>query len=131
MTTLWQQYNIEDRIIQILREVEDEGHHFGRPFLTAYQLAIEFARRHHGIVRDCGYQVGGAGIGERNSLAQYLALELSRQIRNNPDFPIEGAFISNQDVRELSYNYENGIITSSLTGSGYSLSMFRLRQGIR
>lgn len=127
MTSLWQEYSIEDRIVQILREVEDEGHHFGRPFLTAYQLAIEFDNRHHNIVRDLGYQVGGAGIGERNSLAQYLALELSRLIRDNPEYPVEGAFISNQNVRELSYNRGNEIITSSVTGSGYSLSMFRLR----
>ena len=116
MSSLWQQYNIEERVLQILREVDDEGHHFGRPFLTAYQLAIEFDRRHPNIVRDCGYQVGGAGIGERNSLAQYLALELSRHIRDNHNYPIEGAFISNQDVRELSYNYGNDVITSSITG---------------
>ncbi len=51
MTSLWEQHNIGDRIIQILREVEDEGHHFGRPFLTAYQLAIEFDNRHHDIKR--------------------------------------------------------------------------------
>jgi len=127
MNSLWQEYSIEDKIVQILREVEDEGHHFGRPFLTAYQLAIEFDNRHHNIVTNLGYQVGGAGIGERNSLAQYLALELSRHIRDNPDYPIEGAFISNQDVRELSYDHGQEVITSSLTGSGYGLSMFRLR----
>ena len=127
MVSLWQQHNIEDRVIQILREVEDEGHHFGRPFLTAYQLAIEFDRRHHDIVTQLGKEVGGAGIGERTSLAQYLALELSRLIRDNPEYPIEGAFISNQNVRGLSYNYGNDIITSSITGTGYSLSMFRLR----
>lgn len=127
MSSLWQQHNIEDRVIQILGAVEDEGHHFGRPFLTAYQLAIEFDRRHHDVVRYCGYQVGGAGIGERNSLAQYLALELSRRIRDNPDYPIEGAFISNRDVRELSYDHGNDLITSSITGWDYSLSMFRLR----
>lgn len=118
MSSLWQQYNIEDKVIQILAAVEDEGHHFGRPFLTAYQLAMEFDHRHHDIVGDCGYRVGGAGIGERNSLAQYLALELSRHVRDNPDYPIEGAFISNQDVRELSYNYGQEVIISSLTGSG-------------
>lgn len=127
MSSLWEQHNIEDRAIQILREVEDGGHHFGRPFLTAYQLAIEFDRRHHDIVMQLGKEVGGAGTGERTSLAQYIALELSRQIRDNPDYPIEGAFISNQDVRELSYNYSNNVITSSVTGTGYSLSMFRLR----
>jgi hypothetical protein len=127
MSSLWEQHNIENRVIRILREVDDEGHHFGRPFLTAYQLAIEFDRRHHDIVIQLGKQVGGAGTGERTSLAQYLALELSRLIKDNPDYPIEGAFISNQDVGELSYNYGTRVITSSVTGSGYSLSMFRLR----
>lgn len=127
MSTLWQQYNIEDRVLQILREVDDKGHHFGRPFLTAYQLAMEFDHRHHDIVRDCGYQVGGAGIGEHNSLAQYLALELSRHIRDNPGYPIEGAFISSQDLRELSYNHGQEVVISSLIGSDYGLSMFRLR----
>jgi hypothetical protein len=127
MSTLWQQYNIEERVLQILREVDDKGHHFGRPFLTAYQLAMEFDHRHHDIVRDCGYQVGGAGIGEHNSLAQYLALELSRHIRDNPDYPIEGAFISSQDLRELSYNNGQEVVVSSLIGSDYGLSMFRLR----
>jgi hypothetical protein len=123
----WEQHNIEDRIIQILRAVEDEGHHFGRPYLTAYQLAIEFDNRHHDIVTSLGKQVGGAGTGERTSLAQYLALELSRHIRDNSNYPVEGAFISNRNVRELRYNRGNEIITSSVTGSGYSLSMFRLR----
>lgn len=127
MTSLWRQHNIEDRVIQILREVEDRGHHFGRPFLTAYQLAIEFDRRHHDIVMQLGKEVGGAGTGERTSLAQYLALELSRQMRDNLNYPVEGAFISNQNVRTLSYNYNGAEVISSLTGTGYGLSMFRLR----
>ena len=125
--SFWQQHHIEDRVVQILREVEDQGHHFGRPFLTAYQLAIEFDRRHHDIVAQLGKQVGGAGTGERTSLAQYLALQLSRRIRGNPAYPIEGAFISNQYVRELSYDHGSQVVTSSVTGTGYSLSMFRLR----
>jgi len=129
MTSYWEEYNIGDIVNQILSEVEDEGHHFGRPFLTAYQLAIEFDSRHHDIVTRLGKEVGGAGTGERTSLAQYLALELSRQIKANPDYPIEGAFISNRYVRKLSYNHNNEIITSSITGAGYSLSMFRLRIG--
>jgi len=124
----WEEYNIGDRVIHILTDVEDEGHHFGRPFLTAYQLAIEFADRYPDIAARLGKQVGGAGIGERTSLAQYLALELSKLIRDNPDYPVEGAFISNRYVRELSYNYNNETITSSLTGTQYSLSMFRLRE---
>lgn len=129
MTSYWEEYNIGDIVNQILSVVEDEGHHFGRPFLTAYQLAIEFADRYPDIFTRLGKQIGGAGTGEHTSLAQYLALELSRQIRDNQDYPVEGAFISNRYVRELSYNHNNEIITSSVTGTGYSLSMFRLRTG--
>ena len=125
--SFWVDNNIEDRINQILSDVEDEGHHFGRPFLTAYQLAIEFASRYPDIVARLGKQIGGAGTGEHTSIAQYLALELSKQIKRDPDYAIEGAFISNRYVRELSYEHNNETITSSLTGTQYSLSMFRLR----
>jgi len=128
MMSFWQDNNIENRIVDILSDVEDEGHHFGRPFLTAYQLAIEFADRNPDIVARLGKQVGGAGTGEHTSIAQYLALELSRQIRDNPDYPVEGAFISNRYVRELSYEHNEEMVTSSLTGTQYSLSMFRLRE---
>ncbi|GAI86860.1 unnamed protein product [marine sediment metagenome] len=128
MTSLWQQHNIENRVIQILGEVGDDGHHFGRPFLTAYQLAIEFDRRNHDIVTQLDLEVGGAGTGEYVSLAQYLARQLSGYIKNDPDYPIEGAFISNQFVKELSYKHGDVEVTSSLTGTGYSLSMFRLRE---
>lgn len=124
----WERYDIGDRVIHILTDAEGEWHHFGRPFLTAYQLAIEFAERYPDIVAHLGKQVGGAGIGERTSLAQYLALELSKLIRDNPDYSIEGAFISNRYVKELSYEYDGEKVTSSLTGTGYSLSMFRLRE---
>ena len=128
MSSLWQQHRIEDRVIQILGEVEDEGHHFGRPFLTAYQLAMEFDRRHHDIVTQLGKEVGGADTGERTSLAQYLARELSSLIRDNPDdYPVEGAFLSSQDEKELSYQRGDLAVTSSVTGSGHGLSMFRLR----
>jgi len=60
-----------------------------------------------------GKEVGGAGTGERTSLTQYLALELSRQIRGNPNYPVEGVFISNQNVRELSRNRVNEISSRS------------------
>ena len=126
--SFWEEYEIGDKVTQILVDVEDEGHHFGRPFLTAYQLAIEFANRYSAIVARLDKQVGGAGTGEHTSIAQYLALELSRQIRDDSNYPIEGAFISNRYVRELSYNHGKKTIVSSLTGSQYSLSMFRLRE---
>lgn len=42
----WEDFRFEERIRQILQEVTyyREDHHFGRPFLTAYQIGIEYAR---------------------------------------------------------------------------------------
>ena len=46
MTSQWDQHQIEGRLTAIFAEVHyvQPEHHFGRPYLSAYQLAIEFAR---------------------------------------------------------------------------------------
>ena len=43
--SIWQHHSIEPRIREILASVPDEGHHFGRPVLSAYQIAIAFDQR--------------------------------------------------------------------------------------
>ena len=108
-----------------------EGHHFGRPFLTAYQLAIKVDAAHPNIAQTLGVEVGGRGTGDRTSLAQYLARELSARIRRAQEtgagFPVEGAFISNEHLTSLTYTKADGAqLTSSLTGTGFDLSLFRL-----
>jgi hypothetical protein len=124
----WDEYNFKDRIREILRDVHyyKENHKFGRPFLTAYQIAIEFAQRYPEDFRQIGLQVGGEGIGQRNSLAQYIAGQLSRRIDDLADF--EGSFISNNYLNELSFENNDVYVKSSLTDTEYDLSMFRLRQ---
>jgi hypothetical protein len=110
-----------------LRDIPDSstGHPIGCPFLTAYQIAIEFALRHPDEAEQLGFPIGGAGVGQRNSLAQYLAGQLSRNIERLQE--IEGGFLSNQHLHDISFNAAGEIIHSSLTDSGYTLSMFRLR----
>jgi len=72
--------------------------------------------------------VGGLGVGTRNSLAQYLAGELSRRIKSSDLTTVEGAFLTDEDLVELVYVESDGRrVTSSLIGSGYDLSLFRLR----
>jgi len=124
----WQKHNIEDKITQILSDspVNDPNHHFGRPFLTAYQIAIEFANCYPDDAAGLGFQVGGVGIGERNSLAQYLAGQLSREINAGRATHIEGGFLSNHNLNAITFDSNEEIITSSLTGTQYPLSMFRL-----
>lgn len=128
----WVEHDMENRIITILSEVpinSPGGHAFGRPFLTAYQVAIGFARRWPEVADAIGKPVGGVGSGQHDTLAQYIANQLSRRIRDaHNDHPVEGAFISNQDVREFLFDgADGGAMASSSAGGTADLSMYRLR----
>ena len=126
--SIWADQDLEARVVEVLRDVpmNDDTHHFGRPYMTAYQVAIELTKRYPGVRQALDRPVGGAGSGQRTSLAQYLGRELSQRIQRDPHFPVEGAFISNQDVADLTYNGPDGPLASSLHDAGYELSMFRL-----
>lgn len=128
--SIWSDHDVEAKIVEVLTGLPtiNDAHHFGRPFMSAYQLAIELHRLHPDVAEALDQPVGGAGVGQRNSLAQYLARQLSGRIRDDPHYMVEGAFISNRDVMELRYQATDGTpMRSSLTGSGFDLSLFRLR----
>ena len=127
--SLWQQHDIESKVLAILRDdrYSDTEHHMGAPFLTAYQITLEFAKRHPETVEALGYPIGGLGTGERFSLSTYLARRLSERV-NQGDIPVEGAFLSNWHLIDITFRDGENIITSSLTGTTYTLSMFRLRE---
>ena len=128
--SVWEDHDVENKVIAVLTDVHlvNDYHHFGRPYMTAYQLAIHLHARYPEVAQALGVKVGGAGTGERTSLAQYLARELSRRIKSDPHHPVQGAFLSNEAVHELSYEAANGqLITSSLTGTPFDLSLYRLR----
>jgi hypothetical protein len=127
----WDDEGMTDKVIEVLGDVRlanDSGHHFGRPFMASYQIAIEIERGHPGTASALGKKLGGAGIGEQVSVAQYVANELSKQIKAMGDrHAIEGGFLSTVDVASMTYSSPDGDITSSLTGTGFDLGLFRLR----
>lgn len=127
--SFWQQHNLEGRVISILEEVPDAAkeHHLGRPYLTAYQIAIEFAHRHPEIVAELGHLVGGVGTGEHYSLSSYMARRLSDVVKVNPNGRIEGGFLSNLHLQDVFFDHQGETIQSSLTSTQFTLSMFRLR----
>jgi hypothetical protein len=130
--SVWEEQGVEAAVLEALHELGthgDGGHHFGRSWVTAYQVAITVQAAHPEIVTALSVTVGGSGTGARTSLAQYLARELSGRIKRDGDaYPVEGAFISNEYLTSLTYRDTEGhVITSSLTGSGYDLSLFRAR----
>jgi hypothetical protein len=53
-------------------------------------------------------------------------VRIKRAGESGQDYPVEGAFLSNEHVTGLSYKDTTGHeFTSSLTGTGYDLALFR------
>ena len=124
--SLWEDFAFEARIRDILNvEPRRENHHFGRPFLTAYQIAILLAERHPEDIAAIGKQIGGRETGLSHSLAQYVARELSQRIRSRRLVGIKGRFLHGTHLKSLVYRSQHRDIESS-TGTSSDLSMFRL-----
>ena len=126
---IWKDYELEKKIIRILKEIKyKKKHHFGRPFITPYQIAVEFEKNYPDDFKGIGVDIGGKGIGKRTSFAQYIARQLSQKIKNIRVYNIEGSFISDRNLKEISFKDNLGKkFSSSLTGSGWDLSLFRYR----
>jgi hypothetical protein len=119
-TSLWATLNIESKLRAILGSVAYPHHFSERPFVTPYQLAIEFARLHP----------TDFGKGP-SSLSQYIARELSQRIKAGTIIDIEGSFLANLHLDSLSFDdVVHGVaVMSSLTGSAYPVSLFRVKEG--
>lgn len=120
--------NKMELIISILRDVSEyeQDHHMGRPFMTAYQIAIRFAERNPDHEWVMQYNIGGSGTGEYNSLAQQVARYLSQQFASDsPPVNLEGGFISHDNIKELSFKGPGETIHSSTLGSENGQSIFR------
>lgn len=122
----WSSYEIEKKLRRIMGKEYYQAnpyHHLGRPFLSGYQLAIEFDKLYHGDVVSMGYIIGGRGANVKISLAQYFARELSSKIKNGIITDVKGIFFSNTELQEV--EFKGGIISSS-TGGQYDLALFGL-----
>lgn len=124
----WDEHGLHTKVLAALGDVTlvnaETGHHFGRPYMTAYQLAIKLDQANPTLARDLGKKVGGPG-GQKDSLARYVANQLSLRIKKDPkSYQVEGAFLSNDDVDNL--DYANGL-SSTVSKTGRDLSIFRLR----
>ena len=122
--SIWQDHAIEQRIREILRSVPDDGHHFGRPFLSAYQIAIAFDQRYPREAILIAKPVGGKDTGRHDSLAEYFANQLSRRILNDTLSGIEGRFLNGRFLKTLEYDSRGETVASSRGQA--NMSIFRL-----
>ena len=125
----WADHDLGGKIVDVLTEVTyfRPDHHFGRPFLTAYQLAILIKARFPDTFQCYGHPIGGKGSGDRNSFSRYLANQLSQKILNGQLTNIEGGFLSNRQLADIEFNDGDELVVSSLTESQYDLSMYRYK----
>jgi hypothetical protein len=125
---IWDDLDMERIVVEILTRARSyqPRHHFGRPFLTSYQIAIEFRQRYQNEFRRLGKRVGGAETGQRNSVSQYIAGQLTSRISDGRITNIEGRFLWRTHLKTLEYKDERQTIRSSL-GKSYETTMFRLR----
>lgn len=122
----WDQLKMERKILHILNvQSHNPNHHFGRPYLTPYQIAIIFQQQFPLEFQTIGKPIGGKGTGQQDSLAQYIALELSKRIKSGNITNIEGSFLHRANLYSLTYEVDSEIIESS-SEQAYDLSMFRL-----
>lgn len=123
--SVWDQLQMDTKITQILNVKSHEpNHHFGRPFLTPYQIAIAFHDQFFQDFKNIGKPLGGKGIGQ-DSLPRYIALELSKRIKNRSITNIEGRFLHRANLLTLKYRGGGKDIESS-SKQAYDLSMYRL-----
>lgn len=122
--SIWHDQSIEQRIREILASVPHGRHHFGRPFLSAYQIAIAFDQRYRRVANFIAKPVGGKDTGRHDSLAKYFANQLSRRLRNGTLSGIEGRFLNGQFLKSLEYDNRGDTVTSSLGKA--KMSIFRL-----
>ena len=129
--SLWKDLEIEEKIRKILVDEskpyrkDKADHPFGRFFLTIYQIAILFKEKYPKDFEAICKSVGGKGNGKGNSIAMYIAGQLSRKIGKEIK-DIEGGFISYQYMDGPAFIGKDGErIESSAPHSGNELTIFR------
>ena len=125
--SFWDSHSMEDKVVQVLSSLtyHDRDHHFGRPFLTAYQLAVLIKERFPDTFHSFGHPIGGRDSGVSYSFTSNLAGQPSERIRNGTITCVDGGFLSNEKLKEIEFNDAGSSVFSSLTDTQFDLSMFR------
>ncbi len=127
--SFWQEHDLTSKIETILGKFHPNiaGKDFGKPYVSAYQIAFEFAREYSGIMQLSGYEVGGKDTDDRNSLALFIARELSTRIRTNQVTSIDCVFLAYKDIEALNYSYMGTTMVSNIGETAFDLALFRMK----
>lgn len=125
MPPVWDQLNLTAVVQQILvAQPRNQKYNTGRPFLSAYQIAIEIANQHPMIVQQLGQSHGGEGQGPY-ALTTYIARVLIQRIRDGHIPDMEVRFLSPLHLKTLTFNENGRDMTATTNTAGFDLTMFR------
>lgn len=125
MSSLWDQYDVTNCVRQILRSyTPDTTYSTGRPFLTTYQLAIEFTHQFPQIANTITASTGGEGHGPY-ALTTYLARWLPDRITNRGVTDIELRFLAPTHISSIQLDSGQTIISTTTDQAGFNSTMFR------
>lgn len=119
----WHDYNVPALVRIILGgSGHDETYRSGRAFLTAYQIAAEFARLYAQEAQGIAASVGGRGRGPF-ALSTYLAKQVADHVRRGELPDIEVTFLSARGITSMGFN---GGVQATTLQNDHGLTMFRL-----
>lgn len=121
--SIWKQEHVPERIIESLENLNATGYNF----VTAYQLAIQFAKDHGEVVDKLAIPIGGKDSGVKKSLASYLAGEIAKRKKVGEMADVDMAFLLTTWIQDIQFKYDNDdSFLSSVTGKKQTISVFRL-----
>tara|TARA_R110002167_G_scaffold22388_2_gene80261 strand:- start:838 stop:1227 length:390 start_codon:yes stop_codon:yes gene_type:complete len=125
MTSLWDTNRVTHLVRQILQSHHpDPTYGTGRPFLTTYQLAIEFSDQFPQVAAILAQQTGGEGHGPY-ALTTYLARWLPDRIRHRGVTDIELRFLAPIHIAGIQLQSGQSIISTTTDQAGFNTTMFR------
>lgn len=122
MNNSWHELHLEEKLLTILSEVPifQSARHFGRPFLTSYQIAILFKHRYPEAYARIGLPVEASDSPHEISLARYFAQNLSQAVKQGHTH-IQGGVLSYEHLEDMTMDNDGEIVRPSR----FPVSMFR------
>jgi len=126
--SFWEENDLTPKVENILRQQKPSKQyaHFGRPFLTAIQLAHKFKRVYPEIIESF-IEEEGVHQHALSSLAAFLVKELFGRISIGRITSIEGAVLSTSNLNKLNFVIDDVAIKSLIEKDSLDLFVFRYR----
>jgi hypothetical protein len=125
--SMWEEFQVEQNVRQILAaQAVDTRYGAGRPYLTAYQIAVEYKAGFRANFGNLQMQMGGARKGPYG-LPTYLARELAGRIKDGRIRDMQIAFLGYEHIKDLIFDDEGRDLKATTAQARWGTTLFRLK----